>query len=157
MATKVTFLNPHRAEIETFDGKVYIMHFINPVNYLTDKQFDGYFTKCMIELFDTYYKGDPKVIRGAITREMYLHHLDGTFSLIDDRDEERVRIGSRIKEIRNALGLDAKDVASIAGIDPANFSRIEQGRFSVGLDILCKIAGALNMTLDFVPKNIPEQ
>lgn len=154
MATKVKFLNPHKAEVETFDGEVYTMHFINPMNYLTDQQFDGYFTKCMIELFDKYYKGDPEVIRGAITRDMFLCHLDPTFCLVDDRDKERVRIGNRIREIRKTLGLDAKKVASIAGIDPANFSRIEQGRFSVGLDILCKIAGALNMKLDFVPNNM---
>ncbi len=69
-----------------------------------------------------------------------------------DRNTDRERIGHRIKELREEQGMDAKIVAQKAGITPANMSRIEQGKYSPGLDILCRIASALGMQLDFVKK-----
>jgi len=73
-----------------------------------------------------------------------------------DRDKERERIGNRIKELRKEQDLDAKALAQRVGIDAGNLSRIEQGKFSVGIDILNKIASALNMRIDFVPQSKPE-
>ena len=66
------------------------------------------------------------------------------------RSEERKRIGERIRELRKKKNLDAKAVASRAGIDASNLSRIEQGHYSVGLDILSKIASALGARVDIV-------
>ena len=61
-----------------------------------------------------------------------------------------IRIGNRIKEIREERGIEARDLARLVGIDAANLSRIENGRYSVGLDILAKIATALGKKVDFV-------
>ena len=66
------------------------------------------------------------------------------------RSEERKRIGERIKELRKKRNLDAKSLASRIGIDASNLSRIEQGHYSVGFDILSKIASALNAKVDIV-------
>ena len=46
--------------------------------------------------------------------------------------------------------MEARDLAKLAGIDAANLSRIENGKYSVGLDILAKIATALGKKVDFV-------
>ena len=70
-----------------------------------------------------------------------------------DREKERERIGIRIREIRQQKNFEAKYVAKLAGIDAANLSRIEQGRYSVGFDILCKIANVLGKRIDFVEKD----
>lgn len=67
-----------------------------------------------------------------------------------DREEERKRIGNRIREIREAKDMKAKHLAKIAGIDASNWSRIEDGSYSVGLDTLHKIAKALGKRIDFV-------
>ena len=48
-------------------------------------------------------------------------------------------------------GIEAKDLAKLANIDAANLSRIEQGKYSVGLDILSKLAFVLGYHIDFVP------
>ena len=64
--------------------------------------------------------------------------------------EDRFRIGNRIKEIRVDRGIDARDLSRFVGIDASNLSRIENGRYSVGLDILAKIATALGKKVDFV-------
>lgn len=77
--------------------------------------------------------------------------LGVTFRLLgSDRDAERKRMGARIKSLREEKGMEAKHLAKLAGIDPANWSRIEQGRYSVGLDILQKVAQALGKRLDLV-------
>lgn len=65
-------------------------------------------------------------------------------------DEERERIGKRIKELREEKKMDAKKLATFVGIDPSNLSKIEQGKHSVGFDILSKIARALGCKIDFV-------
>lgn len=81
-----------------------------------------------------------------------------------ERDEERIllyneriRIGARIRELRKEKNIEAKTLAKIANIDAANLSRIEQGLYSVGLDILSKIALALGAKIELVdfvePKN----
>jgi DNA-binding XRE family transcriptional regulator len=74
-----------------------------------------------------------------------------------DRDEERKflylereRIGARIRELRKEKNIEAKSLAQIANIDAANLSRIEQGRYSVGIDILSKIASVLGAKIELV-------
>ena len=67
-----------------------------------------------------------------------------------DKIDERQRIGTRIKELRQKQNIDARTLAIRAGIDASNLSRIEQGRYSVGLDILAKIANALNARVEIV-------
>lgn len=68
-------------------------------------------------------------------------------------NEERKRIGARIKEIRDEMKLEAKQLSMITGIDAANISRIEQGKCSAGIDTLAKIANALGYKIDFVKLN----
>ena len=69
-----------------------------------------------------------------------------------DREKERSRIGSRLKQIRERKGMEAKSIARLAGIDPSNLSKIEAGRYSVGLDILSKIASTIGASVDIVEK-----
>lgn len=67
-----------------------------------------------------------------------------------ERDKERERIGARIKELREKKGIDQKTLAEASGIYESNLIRIEQGRYSVSMDILTNIAEALDVKLDFV-------
>lgn len=66
------------------------------------------------------------------------------------RYPNRARIGDRIREIREKKGIAAKDLAKLVGIDPSNLSRIENGKYSIGFDILSRIAMALGKKIDFV-------
>ena len=68
-----------------------------------------------------------------------------------NRQSERERIGKRFREMREKKGMEARDLALLAGIDAANLSRIEQGKFSTGIDILSRIAIILGAHLDLVP------
>jgi DNA-binding Xre family transcriptional regulator len=70
--------------------------------------------------------------------------------------QERVRIGTRIRELRKEKNIDARNLAQNAKIDAANLSRIEQGRYSVGLDILSRIAFAIGARIELVDFVVPK-
>lgn len=63
---------------------------------------------------------------------------------------ERKRIGARIAALRKARGMTQAQLAEACGMKKPNITRIETGRYSTGLDILAKIAHALDCTLDFI-------
>ena len=103
-------------------------------------------------LFDKYYKGDPSVIMGPIYREMMMNGCwAAPYWYGPDRDNERERIGAQIRALREERRLEAKELAEYADIDASNLSRIEKGKFSPGLDVLCKIAAAMDCSVEIVP------
>ena len=157
MATKVVFLDQFRVQVETNDGAVYTLGHSSTMNYQIEQNWEGFYSKCVIALFDKYYDGTEDSIWGAITRGMYNNRLEPFHWLGNDRNKERERIGIRIKELRKERGMEAKELAQKIGIDPGNLSRIEQGRFSVGFDILNKIANVMNMQVDFINKKRNEE
>ena len=53
-----------------------------------------------------------------------------------DVQAQRIRIGKRIREIRERAHWDAKTLAQNAKVDRGNLCRIEQGKYSVGGDAL---------------------
>lgn len=78
------------------------------------------------------------------------HSLEMPLGVGTSKNEERIRIGNRIKEIRENKHLEAKTLSLLTGIDAANLCRIEQGKQSVGIDVLSKIANAMGYKIDFV-------
>ena len=68
-----------------------------------------------------------------------------------NRQSERQRIGQRIRELREAKKMEARDLAILTGIDAANLSRIEQGKYSTGIDILSRICVVLDAHFDLIP------
>ena len=76
-------------------------------------------------------------------------------------EQERVRIGQRIAELRKAVewtdemgihrkGMTQQQLADRCEIRQSNLARIEAGRYSVGLDTLTAIGQALGKRLAFV-------
>lgn len=59
-------------------------------------------------------------------------------------------IGDKIKELRLAQNLTQEQLARKAGILRITLSRIELGKYSVGVDILSKIAHALDCKIGFI-------
>lgn len=154
MNTKVTWVDTRRLLVETPSGDDFIVGFATNSNHRIERQSVFKVSHDLGVLFDKHYKGDSSVIMGAITRDLmnlcyesilFFENFSET-----KKDEERIRIGQRIKEIRMAKCLDAKTLASIAGIDAANLCRIEAGKYSVGFDILSKIASVCGKKIDFV-------
>ncbi len=65
-------------------------------------------------------------------------------------DEVRKRIGKRIYALRNNQGITQQQLADAAGLKQPHIVRIEQGKYSVGLDTLDAIANALGCKVDLV-------
>ena len=154
MKTKVTFADPRRVIVETPQGDDFEIGFSDDTNYQIERQSVFKITRDLGLLFDHYYKGNPDVIMGDIMRQLMLHGYNPILFYQpykkEEKDEERIRIGKRIKEIRTEKGYDAKTLASLTGIDAANLCRIEAGKYSVGFDTLTKIAKVCGKKLDFV-------
>ena len=153
--TKVRWVDEKRVYVETPQGDDFIVGFHDEQLYWCQKDASWFqVDKFIASLFDKHYNGAPSVIMGEINRQMLINHLPSIFSYHSfDKEavsKERVRIGQRIRELRESKGMDAKHLAFYADIDAANLCRIEAGKYSVGLDILSKIGYALGMEIDFV-------
>ena len=67
-------------------------------------------------------------------------------------EEERQRIGIDIATLRTQKGMTQQQIAESAGLQRNHISRIEQGRYSVGVDTLQAIADALDADIRIVPR-----
>ena len=61
---------------------------------------------------------------------------------------ERERIGRRIAELRELRGISQIELAEMTGIKQPNLSRIESGKYSTNIDLIAKIATALNCRIE---------
>ena len=85
----------------------------------------------------------------------YLIQKDGITIQIE---EQRQRIGTDIVaqyvKLRKKLGYTQEDISKATGIARPNIARIESGKNTPTLEVLTKLAGALDMALEirFVEK-----
>lgn len=63
---------------------------------------------------------------------------------------ERQRIGKRIAVIRKERGYTVRQLAELANLRAATISNVENGKFSVGIDILAKICDALKVKIEII-------
>lgn len=61
--------------------------------------------------------------------------------------DTRIRIGSMIAGRRIELGYSIRELAEKCGVSYQNITKIEHGRYNVSIDILGKIADALNLVI----------
>ena len=101
-------------------------------------------------IFDKNFSEDKEQMTNNIWRESFARGVAFLGISSGDRQGERVRIGGRIRQIREERNMEARDLAKLAGIDAANLSRIENSKYSVGIDILSKIAAVLGKKIDLV-------
>lgn len=100
----------------------------------------------------------PDGVEDSEVISVYTDHSDGKpiletkYHVFADIQEytDRIRIGARIAALRKARGMTQAQLAEACGMKKPNITRIETGRYSTGLDILAKIAKALDCTIDFI-------
>ena len=90
------------------------------------------------------------------TRKFELHLIEAIFDKNFSEDKEQMTNNIWRESFARGvafLGISSGDrqgEAKLAGIDAANLSRIENGKYSVGIDILSKIAAVLGKKIDLV-------
>ena len=67
-------------------------------------------------------------------------------------NDKRKAMGERIRAMRTAQGWEQEQLAQIAGITAENVRSIEAGKNAVNINVLNKIAGALNAELRMIEK-----
>jgi len=63
---------------------------------------------------------------------------------------ERERIGKRIAELRKQAGISQEKLSELSGVGYSHIARIEQGKYSVGIDTLSKVGKVFRKVIDFV-------
>lgn len=152
------FVDDSTIEVIAQDGEKWTWTTYFPI----PEQNQQHFAERLAYYFEKYFKDNMGDSTGMsmfywVWIQMNYYESLGLAGGTGDRDgeknllyDERVRIGTRIRELRKEKNIEAKMLAQIANIDAANLSRIEQGRYSVGLDILSKIAFALGAKVELV-------
>ena len=146
------FVDDSTIEVIAQDGEKFTWN----THFPTPKQNQQYFERRFAYYFQKYSDDNINMSLGYwIWIKMNYDEGLGIYGGKGDREEERiflnqerVRIGARIRELRKEKNIEAKMLAQIAYIDAANLSRIEQGRYSVGLDVLSRIALALGAKVE---------
>lgn len=148
------FADDSTIEVTAQDGEKFSWNTYFPV----PKQNQQYFAGRFAYYFQKYFEDNISMSIGYwIWIKMNYDEGLGIYGGKGDREDERIllyqereRIGARIRELRKEKNIEAKMLAQFANIDAANLSRIEQGRYSVGLDILSKIAFVLGAKIELV-------
>ena len=144
--TKVTFLDNSTLNVVALDGEAITLKTYLPVPKNEQQDIARLLEYCFEENFS-----DDKssmiywVLMDTLSNAGFSFYYAGS-----DRSEDRKYIGSRIRQIREKKRMEARVLAKLAHIDAANLSRIESGRYSVGLDVLSRIANALGAKVDLI-------
>lgn len=146
--SKAKIVDSKIVEVTAIDGELF--QILSPVGTYLDEDYQKYELHRIESIFDKSFSEDKEIMINSIWKESMLNGLSLQGISTGDRHGERTRIGARIRQIREERRIEARDLAKLAGIDAANLSRIENGKYSVGLDILSKIAAVLGKKLDFV-------
>jgi transcriptional regulator with XRE-family HTH domain len=62
-----------------------------------------------------------------------------------ERDEELVRVGARVRELRRERGLTQKQLSDEAGLHRVNLNKLENGRADLGISRVRALAQALGV------------
>lgn len=148
--TTVKFINEKQVSAILPDGQEVIIGYLSHVNYIYETQYNCNFLAFLKDSIDECYSKSEQSLYGFLQKQSIKHRFDAPDYFQIVKAGERLRIGRRIKELREKRGLEAKKLAELCGVDAGNISRIENGRVSVGLDVLARIAAALKTKIEFV-------
>ena len=65
-----------------------------------------------------------------------------------EQDEIEQVVRTRLRSLRNTLGLSLDELAARANLSASTISRVETGKRTISLDVLLPLAGALHVDLD---------
>ena len=152
--SRAQILDDYQVEVQTPDGEIFKM-WSDLAKYNSD-EYKAYVLHLIEFIFDRNFSDDKEQMVNRISRDFLLNAVPSMGMDSGNRQAERVRIGKRMKELREAKKREARDLAILTGIDAANLSRIEQGKYSTGVDILSRICVILDAHLDLIPNSQKE-
>ena len=152
--SRAQILDNHFVEVQTSDGEIF--RIMSDLAKYDSDEYKKYVLHLIEFIFDRNFSDDKENMCNRISREFILNAVPSMGMDAGNRQRERVRIGKRIRELRESKKMEARELALLTGIDAANLSRIEQGKYSTGVDILSRIAIVLDAHLDLIPNSQKE-
>lgn len=153
--SRAQILNEHEVEVQTPDGEIFKIW--SSLSKYDSGEYKDYLLHLIEFIFDRNFSDDKEKMINRISREFILNAVPSLGVDPGNRQNERERIGKKIRELREAKKMEARDLAILTGIDAANLSRIEQGKYSTGVDILSRICVILDAHIDLIPNNTKEE
>lgn len=153
--SRAQILDEHYVEVQTPDGEIFKI--VSGLAKYESSEYKAYTLHLIEFIFDRNFSEDKEQMVNRILQELMYYAVPSWGLDYGNRQPERVRIGKRIKELREAKKMEARDLALLTGIDAANLSRIEQGKYSTGVDILSRICVILDAHLDLIPNTEDRQ
>lgn len=150
--SKAQILDAHRVDVQAPDGEVFIL--LSGIGRYDSDDTRAYYLHVIETIFDKNFSEDKETMANRIWIDLMRAGVDFLGLNSGNRQSERIRIGAQIRQLREKKGMEARDLALLANIDAANLCRIEQGKYSVGLDILSRIAFVLGAHIDLVANEI---
>ena len=147
--SRAQILNDYTVEVQSPDGEIFTM--MSDLAKYDSDEYKAYVLHLMEFIFDRNFSDDKEKMVNRISWEFIRNAVPSMGVGPGNRQEVRVSIGRRIRELREAKRMEARDLALLTGIDAANLSRIEQGKYSTGVDILSRICVILDAHLDLIP------
>ena len=144
--TKAKFLDDSTISVVASDGETFTVKTFFPIK----KEEQIVISNFLAHYFEKNFSDDKSGMIYWVLMDCMANEGFSFFSATGDRSKERKRIGTRIRQLREEKGIEAKHLATLANIDAANLSRIESGSYSIGLDILSRIAHVLGVKVDLV-------
>ena len=138
--SKARIVDSKMVEVTAPDGEVFQV--ICQVGAYLSEETRKYELHLIEAIFDKNFSEDKELMTNNIWRESFARGVAFLGISSGDRQRERIRIGGRIRQIREERNMEARDLA--------NLSRIENGKYSVGIDILSRIAAVLGKKIDFI-------
>ena len=152
--SKAHIVDNYTVEVQSPDGEIFKI--MSNLSRYDSEEFKNYELHLIEFIFDRNFSEDKERMIERIRRDFRLNAVHSMSIDSGSRNEDRIRIGKRIRELRERMKMEARDLAYLVGIDAANLSRIEQGKYSTGVDILSRIAVILDAHLDLVPNKVKE-
>lgn len=153
--SKAQILDRHYVEVQTPDGELF--NLLTNIGEYNVEETQAYYLHLIEFIFDKHFSDDKEKMTNRISWELFNSGINFLGMSSGNRQGERIRIGKKIRELRERKGMEARDLALLSNIDAANLSRIEQGKYSTGLDILSRIAFVLGAHLDLIPNESNEE
>ena len=115
--SKAKVVSPKRLEITAKDGEKF--EIMSSIGSYTDEKTRLSMLNLLEGIFDRNFSEDKEEMVSNVWREAVASgiHILGIQS--GTREQDRIRIGSRIRQIREQRGLEAREVAHLAGVIPA--------------------------------------
>lgn len=150
--SKARIIDERLVEVIAPDEEVFSV--LTSTGKYTDEKYRDYQLHVIEWIFDLSFSENKELMTNKIWNGLIFNGVSFMGMSSGNKQAERTRIGAKIRQIRENKGIEARDLARIANIDAANLSRIEKGKYSVGLDILSKLASSLGYHIDIVPKQM---